>query len=629
MRPRVLLAHSLRWPNVARLSIACRKAGFVVEAIAPKAHPIHKMSSPERTFVYRPGDARASLRLAIEASRPQLIIPCDDRIVAHLHALHDEVAGIDEPADSSSISTLIEASLGSPKSYEFLRQRSRLGELSGLPDVRVPQTDPVANLSELREWVDEHGLPALLKLDGTWGGRDIVVLRDRAAIVPAFLKMRLHRSGLRPVKRALSNRDIEPLLAYFFERAPSVSVQSLVTGRLANCAIACWRGEVLASVAVEVARTQEIRGVATVVRPVEGQSMIAACRAVARHLQLSGVCGFDFVIDDVSKESMLIEINPRATQINHLHWGSGVDLPTALRYALDGQACASAADLAPQPAEVALFPQEWLRDPASPYLAGAFHDVPYEEPELIKFYGYEPPSGAAAEFAAAGRADSLSAMTSDAVLPPDCAIASAAMGDAPTTCDAVQLREGDVAAPLFLFPGVDCDAEEMRDLAGRLRGDRAVFGLGIDVRSEEAASRSTVEQMATQATAKIRTIQPVGPYHLAGYSFGGMVAFAAAQQFRRSGAEVKLLALIGAPISQRYWPMRILLRSLAMRTARHLRAMAQLPLGTAGPLLAERASRLIRLATQRIVPSASVWPPPARRVGVRPGVRGHAAMERY
>jgi hypothetical protein len=154
------------------------------------------------------------------------------------------------------------------------------------------------------------------------------------------------------------------------------------------------------------------------------------------------VCGFDFIIDDVSKDAMLIEINPQATQINHLHWGSGVNLPTALRRALDGQVCASASNLAPQPAEVALFPQEWLRDPTSPYLAGAFHDVPYEEPELIKFYGCEPPSGAAAEFAAAGRADSLIAMTSDAVPPPDGAIASAAMGDAPTSCDAVQLGEG-------------------------------------------------------------------------------------------------------------------------------------------------------------------------------------------
>ena len=224
MRPRVLLAHSLGWPNVARLSIACRKAGFVVEAIAPKGHPIHKMSSPERTFVYRPGDARASLRLAIEASRPQLIIPCDDRIVAHLHALHDESAGIDEPADSSLISTLIEASLGSPKSYEFLRQRSRLGELSGLPDVRVPRTDPVANVSELREWVDEHGLPALLKAEGV----TTVVVSGLATNICCFFAARdLRRAGFRVLLVEDASAGIDVPAANLFQnqaRAEGISL---------------------------------------------------------------------------------------------------------------------------------------------------------------------------------------------------------------------------------------------------------------------------------------------------------------------------------------------------------------------------------------------------------------------
>jgi hypothetical protein len=33
---------------------------------------------------------------------------------------------------------------------------------------------------------------------------------------------------------------------------------------------------------------------------------------------------------------------------------------------------------------VALFPQEWMRDPASPYLTNAFHDVPWDDPALIR-----------------------------------------------------------------------------------------------------------------------------------------------------------------------------------------------------------------------------------------------------
>ena len=38
--------------------------------------------------------------------------------------------------------------------------------------------------------------------------------------------------------------------------------------------------------------------------------------------------------------------------------------------------------------EIALFPQEWRRNPLSPFLRGSAHDLPHEEPELMRFYGY-------------------------------------------------------------------------------------------------------------------------------------------------------------------------------------------------------------------------------------------------
>jgi hypothetical protein len=33
---------------------------------------------------------------------------------------------------------------------------------------------------------------------------------------------------------------------------------------------------------------------------------------------------------------------------------------------------------------IALFPQEWIRDAESPFLRLAYHDIPFEEPELIR-----------------------------------------------------------------------------------------------------------------------------------------------------------------------------------------------------------------------------------------------------
>ena len=187
----------------------------------------------------------------------------------------------------------------------------------------------------------------------------------------------------------LLNRDVEP----FFERRhfaeARICVQSYVTGMLANCAISCWQGELLASVAVEVLQSRDAFGMATVVRRTEGEAMVAAASSIARHLGLSGFCGFDFILDRKTGRASLIEINPRATQINHFPNWEGVDLPTALFKALSANSHATADMRCLSDEVVTLFPQEWLRDPTSEWLSRSFHDVPFEEPELLRYYGYQ------------------------------------------------------------------------------------------------------------------------------------------------------------------------------------------------------------------------------------------------
>jgi hypothetical protein len=79
----------------------------------------------------------------------------------------------------------------------------------------------------------------------------------------------------------------------------------------------------------------------------------------------------------------LIEVNPRATPICHLPLGGGRNLPVALFTQLTGtQPLAMSAKLDHD--VIALFPGEWQRDPASPYLHSAYHDMPFGEPGLIQ-----------------------------------------------------------------------------------------------------------------------------------------------------------------------------------------------------------------------------------------------------
>jgi amino acid adenylation domain-containing protein len=80
------------------------------------------------------------------------------------------------------------------------------------------------------------------------------------------------------------------------------------------------------------------------------------------------------------------------------------------------------------------------------------------------------------------------------------------------------------------------------DFARRLHAiapDRPVWAL-----QAPADLPATLEELAAGHVTALRAAQPEGPYHLAGWSFGGVVAFEIARQLREAGAEVAKLALV-------------------------------------------------------------------------------------
>jgi amino acid adenylation domain-containing protein len=83
------------------------------------------------------------------------------------------------------------------------------------------------------------------------------------------------------------------------------------------------------------------------------------------------------------------------------------------------------------------------------------------------------------------------------------------------------------------------------NLARHLGGDRPVYALqapGVEQGEEEIFTR--LEDLAAHHVAAVRTLRPHGPYLLGGWSAGGTIAFEMAQQLRRMGEEVLLVALM-------------------------------------------------------------------------------------
>jgi thioesterase domain-containing protein len=166
----------------------------------------------------------------------------------------------------------------------------------------------------------------------------------------------------------------------------------------------------------------------------------------------------------------------------------------------------------------------------------------------------------------------------------------------------VQLRKGVEDAPLFLFSGGDGNPHNLTALASRMRNLRAVIGLDFCRRDNHDQLPSTIEIMADRSYSAIRTLQPRGPYHLVGYSIGGLVAIEVARLARKSGEEIALLGLIDTMFDHRFWPTRIFLRAQARLIHRHLAILLHLPLNQMLSTLFNRSKRLFFRLAKRQMP---------------------------
>ena len=106
----------------------------------------------------------------------------------------------------------------------------------------------------------------------------------------------------------------------------------------------------------------------------------------------------------------------------------------------------------------------------------------------------------------------------------------------------VPIQTGGSRPPLFCMHAGGGTVLYYHDLARELGPDQPVYGLQAQGLYGGVPPHAEVEEMAAHYIREIRTVQPQGPYFLAGFCFGGVLAFAMTQQLRREGAEVALLA---------------------------------------------------------------------------------------
>jgi len=382
VKPTVLIATTCRWISAARLAMALANAGCTVEAVCPPRHPLGKTSVMKKSHTYHGLTPLASFAHAIAATKPDFIIPGDDLATRHLHRLYHRERGRGKAG--GSICALVERSLGAPEAFPVVFARTAFMEVARTAGIRAPETRVINSANDLGQWIARMGFPTVLKANGTSGGEGVRIVNTLEEAERAFAVLQtpsvLAVAG--QAKRAVLEQDKTFVWPSLLRRPCVVNAQAFVAGREATSVLACWNGTVLAALHFEVLSELYPAGPASVLRLIEHAEISSAAEKIVRRLNLSGMHGLDFMIEEQTGNAYLIEINPRATQGGHLPLGPGRDLPAALYAAVAGKAV-QAAPKATENDTIALFPHECMKNPWSAFLRSGYHDVPWEEPELL------------------------------------------------------------------------------------------------------------------------------------------------------------------------------------------------------------------------------------------------------
>ncbi|WP_245450586.1 type I polyketide synthase [Neorhizobium sp. SOG26] len=104
------------------------------------------------------------------------------------------------------------------------------------------------------------------------------------------------------------------------------------------------------------------------------------------------------------------------------------------------------------------------------------------------------------------------------------------------------------ATPLFICAGMFGNVLNLRHLALTVGADRPVYGLQARGLYGDLEPHLSFEEMAADCIKELKTVQPHGPYVLAGYSGGGITAYEIARQLEASGDQVAHIVMLDTPL---------------------------------------------------------------------------------
>jgi len=166
---------------------------------------------------------------------------------------------------------------------------------------------------------------------------------------------------------------------------------------------------------------------------------------------------------------------------------------------------------------------------------------------------------------------------------------------APPWSSLVEFQSHGSKPPLFLVHGVGGMVFWGYRLIPYLEPDQSVYGVQAVGLDGERPRHTSLREMAEHYVREIRSLQPIGPYHLCGFSLGGLIAFEVAQELRRQNQQVAVLTLLDSrPTARMPWFFFLLEMAfyLPRRALFHLLKFWQMPLAGKADYLRKRLQAL-------------------------------------
>ena len=169
---------------------------------------------------------------------------------------------------------------------------------------------------------------------------------------------------------------------------------------------------------------------------------------------------------------------------------------------------------------------------------------------------------------------------------------------APSVAGCVLMKPGNNEPPIFMIPGATGSILQLGPIAAAIQIAAPVYAIRPRGMSEQELPIEHLDEMAAYAVGLMREVRAQGPYLIAGYSAGGLIALEMAQQLVAAGQAVPLVVLLDTYPSRAVWPLACHLEILARQALKAIWSLRKCGLRQLTADVSRRFRSLFQYLTQ-------------------------------